>query len=154
MPEYRRPRIEGATYFFTAVTHRRQPVLCLPEGLVAMKDVFRKVADTRPFQIDAGVVLPDHLRCVWTMPRVGAKDVSPLRLPDKAIARERHGSWPRDPWIGIAAASRGGWPGVHTRRIGEVTARLCFPKVSLGSRGTCWWAQPTLRYYGTVNVRG
>ncbi len=27
-----------------------------------------------------------------------------------------------------------------------MTAWLCFPKVSLGSRVTCWWAQPTLRY--------
>jgi putative transposase len=68
MPEYRRARIEGATYFFTVVTHRRRPVLCLPESLDAMKDVVRKVAETRPFQIDAWVVLPDHLHCVWTMP--------------------------------------------------------------------------------------
>jgi hypothetical protein len=78
MPEYRRARIEGATYFFTVVTHRRRPVLCLPESLDAMKDVVRKVAETRPFQIDAWVVLPDHLHCVWTMPRVGVKHVSPL----------------------------------------------------------------------------
>ena len=68
MPEYRRARIEGATYFFTVVTHRRRPVLCLPESLDAMEDVVRKVAQTRPFQIDAWVVLPDHLHCVWTMP--------------------------------------------------------------------------------------
>jgi len=75
MPQYRRAKAEGATYFFTVVTHRRRPVLCLPESLDAMKDVVRKVAQTRPFQIDAWVVLPDHLHCVWAMPE-GDSDYS------------------------------------------------------------------------------
>jgi putative transposase len=68
MPQYRRAKAEGATYFFTVVTHRRQPVLCLPETLDAMEAVFRDVAARRPFRVDAWVVLPDHMHCVWTMP--------------------------------------------------------------------------------------
>ncbi|MBN2098670.1 MAG: transposase [Dehalococcoidia bacterium] len=68
MPEYRRTKIEGATYFFTVVTYRRQPVLCLPESLDAMKDVMSNVAERYPFQTDACVVLPDHLHFVWTLP--------------------------------------------------------------------------------------
>jgi putative transposase len=68
MPEYRRTRVEGGTYFFTVVTHRRQPVLILAGSLDAMKDVFRNVVQKRPFRVDAWVVLPDHLHCIWTMP--------------------------------------------------------------------------------------
>ena len=68
MPEYRRARIEGATYFFTVVTYRRQPILCLPESLNAIRDVIGNVAQRHPFQADARVVLPDHMHFVWTMP--------------------------------------------------------------------------------------
>jgi putative transposase len=68
MPEYRRTRIEGATYFFTVVTFRRQPILCLPESLDAMRDVITDVAQRHPFQADAWVVLPDHMHFVWTLP--------------------------------------------------------------------------------------
>jgi putative transposase len=68
MPEYRRAKIEGATYFFTVVTYQRQPVLCLPESIDAMRDVIRNVAQRHPFQSDAWVVLPDHLHFVWTLP--------------------------------------------------------------------------------------
>ena len=32
MPEYRRARTEGGTYFFTVVTYRRQPILCLRDS--------------------------------------------------------------------------------------------------------------------------
>jgi putative transposase len=78
MPDYRRARIKGATYFFTVVTYRRQPVLCLPESLDAMKDVMSNVAERYPFHTDAWVVLPDHMHCLWIMPRVGAKHLSPL----------------------------------------------------------------------------
>jgi putative transposase len=30
--------------------------------------VVRKVRKNRPFHIDAWVILPDHLHCVWTLP--------------------------------------------------------------------------------------
>jgi putative transposase len=68
MPNYRRARIEGATYFFTVVTHHRQPLLTHPEILAALREAFRKVKQARPFEIDAIVVLPDHFHALWTMP--------------------------------------------------------------------------------------
>lgn len=75
MPEYRRLRTKGASYFFTVVTHQRQPILCLPKSLEAMRGVFRDVADRRPFQTDAWVILPDHMHVVWTLPE-GDSDYS------------------------------------------------------------------------------
>ena len=75
MPQYRRIRTKGATYFFTVVTHERQPILCLPESLQAMQGVFTDVAGRLPFRTDAWVVLPDHMHAVWTLPE-GDSDYS------------------------------------------------------------------------------
>jgi len=67
MPDYRRNRVPGGTYFFT--------INLLDSGsdlLVACIDDLRNaVRNTRsraPFHIDAWVVLPDHMHCVWTLP--------------------------------------------------------------------------------------
>ena len=40
-----------------------------------MRGVFRDVADRRPFQTDAWVILPDHMHVVWTLPE-GDSDYS------------------------------------------------------------------------------
>ena len=69
MPNYRRAKIKGATYFFTVVTYRRQEILC--DKLV--RDTVREgIINTRkinPFTIDAWALLPDHLHCIWTLPQ-------------------------------------------------------------------------------------
>lgn len=67
MSNYRRARC-GSTYFFTLVTYKRQPILCLPESIKVLKDTVRKVQQARPFDINAWVLLPDHLHCVWELP--------------------------------------------------------------------------------------
>jgi putative transposase len=75
MPEYRRARIAGGTYFFTVVTYGRLPVF-RDEGAVSLlRDCIRKVRAGHPFSIEAMVVLPDHLHCIWTMPE-GDSDYS------------------------------------------------------------------------------
>jgi putative transposase len=33
-----------------------------------LRDAFRNVRKSRPFEIDAIVVMPDHLHCLWTLP--------------------------------------------------------------------------------------
>lgn len=35
---------------------------------MALRDAIRAVRAIRPFTIDAWVLLPDHLHCIWTMP--------------------------------------------------------------------------------------
>lgn len=64
---YIRPRIPGACVFFTVNLVDRGA-----DTLVRHFDVLRQaVAVTgakRPFAIDAWVVLPDHMHCVWTLP--------------------------------------------------------------------------------------
>jgi putative transposase len=70
---YRRDRTPGGTYFFTAVTARRRPLLVA--HIDVLRKAFRYVLGLRPFQLDAIVVLPDHLHTVWTLP-MGDADYS------------------------------------------------------------------------------
>jgi len=65
---YRRSRAPGATYFFTVVTYRRRRLLCEPENVRILRSAFRAVKQRYPFSIDAFVLLPDHLHCLWTLP--------------------------------------------------------------------------------------
>jgi putative transposase len=68
MPNYRRAHEGGASYFFTVVTHYRQPILLQPNILDALRDAFRNVRKIKPFNLDAVVILPDHLHSIWTLP--------------------------------------------------------------------------------------
>jgi putative transposase len=66
--QYRRSTTQGVTYFFTLVTHQRRPFLCHPANISLLREAFRYVKAEHPFHIDAAVVLPDHLHCLWTLP--------------------------------------------------------------------------------------
>jgi putative transposase len=66
--EYRRARIMGGTYFFTLVTHHRRSFLCEPQNIMLLRRSFRYVIQQHPFEIDAVVILPEHLHCIWTLP--------------------------------------------------------------------------------------
>lgn len=68
MPEYRRLIAPGATIFFTVVTNFRRPILTGPAVLDFLRTSFREELAHHSFVIDAIVVLPDHLHCLWTLP--------------------------------------------------------------------------------------
>lgn len=74
MPNYRRAR-EGTTFFFTVVTHGRQPILCLDESRTVLEEVIKETRAKMRFGIDAWVLMPDHLHCIWTLP-AGDSDYS------------------------------------------------------------------------------
>jgi putative transposase len=67
MTRYRRITA-GSTFFFTIVTYRRRPILCKDAVRAALRQAIHDVRVTRPFSIDALVLLPDHLHCIWTLP--------------------------------------------------------------------------------------
>ncbi|MDO8136573.1 MAG: transposase [Candidatus Brocadiales bacterium] len=69
MPNYRRAYIEGGTYFFTVVTYNRNKILCTGENRENLKISIKEVCKEYPFIIDAWVLLPDHVHCIWTLPR-------------------------------------------------------------------------------------
>jgi len=68
MANYRRHYVPGGTYFFTLVTAHRIPWLAREDGRRVLGDALRTVRAARPFRMDAIVVLPDHLHCIWTLP--------------------------------------------------------------------------------------
>ena len=68
MSNYRRSSMEGCTYFFTLVSYQRQNILC--DALIK-NSLHKAIKDTQkkhPFTIDAWVLLPNHLHCMWTLP--------------------------------------------------------------------------------------
>ena len=68
MPNYRRYRVLGGTYFFTVNLLERYPNDLLISHVESLRTVVRETRKHWPFHIDAWVVLPDHLHCVWTLP--------------------------------------------------------------------------------------
>jgi len=77
MPNYVRWREDAATYFFTVVTFRRQPILRDPQGRQILRESFVEVRRRWPFDMFACVLLPDHLHCIWTLPH--GDDDFPIR---------------------------------------------------------------------------
>lgn len=69
MPNYRRAHIEGGTYFFTVVTYNRDKILCTKGNLEKLQLSINEIRREYPFTIDAWVLLPDHVHCIWTLPR-------------------------------------------------------------------------------------
>ncbi|WP_300672425.1 transposase [Desulfoluna sp.] len=68
MSNYSRASTPGASFFFTVITHRRQPVLCEEPVRAALRTSIQRVREVAPFSIEAWVLLPDHLHCIWTLP--------------------------------------------------------------------------------------
>ena len=66
MPDYRRIYRKGGCYFFTVVTTKRQSILI--KNIQLVREAFQHVCSRHPFIIDAAVILPDHLHCIWTLP--------------------------------------------------------------------------------------
>jgi len=68
MPNYRRAFIPGGTWFFTANLLQRHHNDLLIREISLLRETVRRVRERHPFHIDAWVVLPEHLHCVWTLP--------------------------------------------------------------------------------------
>ncbi|HEY5802008.1 MAG TPA: transposase [Burkholderiaceae bacterium] len=107
MSEYIRNRIPGGTYFFTVNLYDRRQSL-LVDHIRQLRAAVRYTRAKRPFHIDAWVVLPEHMHCIWTLP-VGDTDYSSRwkeiksgfskRLPGLMLTArgERH-IWQRRYW--------------------------------------------------------
>jgi putative transposase len=67
MPDYRRLRVPGGSYFFTVALANRRSDLLLRE-IAALRTAVARTRRMHPFRIDAWVVLPEHLHAVWTLP--------------------------------------------------------------------------------------
>ena len=77
---YRRAFTPRASLFFTVVTHDRRPLLQSEGAVETLRAAFRTVLASRPFVINAMVVLPDHVHCIWTLPPDDADFATRWRL--------------------------------------------------------------------------
>ncbi len=68
VPNYRRWRIPGGSYFFTVVTEQRRPFLTTDLGRECLREAFHAVQQVLPFEVFAIVLLPDHFHCIWNLP--------------------------------------------------------------------------------------
>ena len=117
MPDYRRNRVPGGTYFFTVNLLDRSSNL-LVSHVDLLRQCVRKVRTARPFHIDAWVVLPDHMHAVWTLPQ-GDNDYSSRWT---AIKKAFTKALPTSEYISPARAARGE-RGIWQRRFWEHTIR-------------------------------
>jgi putative transposase len=117
MPDYRRNRVPGGTYFFTVTLNDRRGVL-LVSHITDLREAVRKVRGARPFHIDVWVVLPDHMDCIWTLPENDTDFPGRWRAIKIAFSKSLPPTEPRSS-IMIRRVERGIWQ----RRFWEHTIR-------------------------------
>lgn len=69
MRTYTRAWIPGGTFFFTVNLAERYENSLLIDKIHLLRRAFEKVQLSYPFTIDAIVVLPEHLHCIWRLPK-------------------------------------------------------------------------------------
>lgn len=67
MTSYVRARIPGGCYFFTVALADRQSSLLI-DAIGELRQAFTYVKRRLPFEIEAIVVLPEHLHALWRLP--------------------------------------------------------------------------------------
>ena len=95
--QYRRSRTPGGTYFFTVVTHNRRPFLCEPENITLLRSTFSEIREQHPFIIDAIVLLPEHIHCLWTLPENDINFSMRWRLIKSAFTRRCRSTYMEKP---------------------------------------------------------
>ena len=68
MSDYKRLYRKAGHYFFTVVTHNRQRLLTETANIKRLRNAFRQAQSRHPFLLDAVVVLPEHIHCIWQLP--------------------------------------------------------------------------------------
>ncbi len=64
----RAPGLGGARYFFTLTLAQRHGNDALVRHVAALRQAFAAVRARHPFEIEAIVVLPEHLHALWRLP--------------------------------------------------------------------------------------
>jgi len=72
MSHWRRANTAGGACFFTVASHRRQKIFCDERIHNTLREGIERTWQKYPFEINAWVLLPDHLHCLWTLPERNA----------------------------------------------------------------------------------
>jgi putative transposase len=138
---FRRANVPGASYFFTLVTQQRRRYFLDQTNVDRWNRAVEKVRRARPFAIEAGVVMPDHLLVIWTLPDGDSNYATRIRLIKTAFAKsspvssdgeitERRASkserevWQRSYWEHVIADERDFLAHVDYIHINPIAHRL------------------------------
>lgn len=111
MVAYRRAFVAGGTYFFTVALKNRQATWLI-DYVDELRLAFRDCRKKTPFNIDAIVILPDHLHTLWELPQgdsnyparwrfIKSSFTRSLRKRGVNLIKNRHGEygvWQRRYW--------------------------------------------------------
>jgi putative transposase len=111
MVRYRRNFVPGGTFFFTLTLDDRRSS-ALVDHVQKLRAAFKTTRIERPFEIEAIVVLPDHLHVIMTLPdadadfsgrwrRIKSSFTHQLAVSGAPISRNRRGEfalWQRRFW--------------------------------------------------------
>lgn len=114
MPDYRRARHPGGTYFFTVNLLQRQGNDLLVRHIDLLRSTIDSVRQRHPFQIHGWVVLPEHLHCVIELPLDDADFATRWRLIKIAFSK----TLPKTEVLSAIRAQRGE-RGIWQRRYWE-----------------------------------
>ena len=108
MPNYRRAYIPDGTWFFTVNLLERHGNDLLVREIDRLRSVVLRVRELQPFDIDAWVVLPEHMHCIWTLP-AGDSDFSTRWRIIKTLFLRSLPKTERRSAVRLAAGERGIW---------------------------------------------
>jgi putative transposase len=111
MPDYRRAKIAGGTFFFTLALADRSSDLLVKE-VDRLRRIYSDVQRRPPFETAAICVLPDHLHAIWSLPLDDADFATRWNLiksgfsrglpavprSSSKIAKREKGIWQRRYW--------------------------------------------------------
>jgi putative transposase len=99
MTWYRRATVDGGTFFVTVVTYRRRRFLTDPEPRQWLRKAIETTRADHPFDIDAWVLLPDHLHCLWTLPQGDADYATRWVLIKGRFTKQAKALFQREDWV-------------------------------------------------------
>ncbi len=117
MPKYLRYRVKGGCYFFTVNLLERNKTL-LVDHIDLLRELVKMCKHKRPFQIDAWVVLPEHMHCIWSLP----ENDDDFSNRWKMIKSHFSKGLPKDEWRSKVRVKRGE-RGIWQRRFWEHAIR-------------------------------
>jgi putative transposase len=92
---YRRVFQPGGTFFLTLVTLERREVFVTTTAISNLDIAIKKVHAKFPFEVEALVVLPDHLHMIWTLPPGDSNYSTRVRLLKTYFTKLHGNSMPR-----------------------------------------------------------
>ncbi len=122
MPNYRRVKIKGGTYFFTLVTYKRQNIFSIPENRELFLESINHVKNYHPFHVIAYCILPDHIHLLIRLPEDDdnfSLRISEIKKQFSKLYTKNIGQSPAK----IAGLAKSGESGLWQKRFWEHTIR-------------------------------